>query len=1126
MNIPSNFHQLPSFSSTDTSKDKKSAGLGGSLETSDSVSEVGISSLKKQKEIEGKVKEQQNNLLNKSIEQQSGSYSTSHSTLSIEISEECLKNYVSNFIDQPVAFFDDFNTITHFALKLMIMEKCAVEQPKLFCENLNQFEINSLDEETRFKLAKDCLELTASEESVISKFHHYIAKFNFTNLDYRMHLAECLAQKTCIGSSIRCFSLSDSKVEDSFRVKLFKLSIQYNPTQTANNAKYFYIKDQSERLKLAYLFIEQTAKATSLPYFSLASYLANFELDGHQSEEVLEHSARLLPKEVIKEIKKIKNLSPDFRSKLALICAEKVPLLGNIEHFHILDLEVRSQIALSDAERVDISPHIRKYAITDQDVLSLILERYLEKKQTHVFRNYEQFNILDENVSLKLAFNLSQLCFVGGYTLKKFKIQNEEHRFKIAFSDAQRDNIAGSLNHYEITNQAKRIQLARESAKHPYDNHYEWIDKFGFQDQQLNHDLKILYLKYNPTEYSFLNLSHSPYKECQDWIKLDSLSTEQIQEFTHILTQFIEKEQDSNGVSVIGNKAKQLIQFEELLKKIESNQSVEVKKELLSWLAYTMTILYPTNYSLDFPLEAILDLRDMDRRYQLSSILYTDFLEQNQIEQYKQMTPHPRLKLPALFLLQLNEAEKIKDLIECLKQKTFLKDGYFLGITLQTLNALIANRHLTQDEKTEVLLAAFASTKKDVIKQNLFILQTICKLNEVHLLQSSKFQQSNCDFNQIMQVILHEKLPVQNQDESFKTRYEKKFDSCRQPSSILVYATQLNSIEDEDEKEKALYAFSTYISSVLDETFQDQRYQTPHLDEVFTLKKNLKENWITGVEHSLEIKLNEKQPLNYLEFFKTRILVDKHLGDNLEIDYSRLKTYLETRQKIEYIGELNPKEVIQNTLIQLIQSEREDKADRLKLIYQLRQEIDQVDSKYELLNDLKFLELELNKKRPELKDLKIVDTDHYWDLMMCGTDVVGSCQRVDGDVSFNIGLLAYLMDGKNRLLAIKNKEGKIIARAILRVLINTTTNQPALMMEKIYSNDSRLEPTLINFAKERAHSLELDLFTDGDESISLVSKAGNLAPQEYVDSVGGLQQNGVFTIDQGSLLQATSFKNL
>jgi len=145
----------------------------------------------------------------------------------------------------------------------------------------------------------------------------------------------------------------------------------------------------------------------------------------------------------------------------------------------------------------------------------------------------------------------------------------------------------------------------------------------------------------------------------------------------------------------------------------------------------------------------------------------------------------------------------------------------------------------------------------------------------------------------------------------------------------------------------------------------------------------------------------------------------------------------------------------------------------------------------------------------------IVDTDDPDDLLLCGTEVAGSCQSVDyQNPSLNKCLVAYLADGKNRLIAIKNAKGQIVARSIMRLLWDG--EKPVLFQERLYPSgaDPNFEKALRAFAIARAEKLGVPLLSGEGKELypNPVSSLGGIAPYEYVDAAQGVQQNSTFTI--------------
>ena len=177
-------------------------------------------------------------------------------------------------------------------------------------------------------------------------------------------------------------------------------------------------------------------------------------------------------------------------------------------------------------------------------------------------------------------------------------------------------------------------------------------------------------------------------------------------------------------------------------------------------------------------------------------------------------------------------------------------------------------------------------------------------------------------------------------------------------------------------------------------------------------------------------------------------------------------------------------------------------------------------SKEEFLNDVVGMIGALKKQKQSYEEYKIINTDRFDLMMLCGTQVQGSCQRIDGEPTLNKCLLAYLLDGKIRLIAIVDKEGNVVARSILRLLYDETNNCPCLMQERVYSNflDESLTTALDKFAQDQAESLGLALYrVDDTDDASLVSFRSP-APWEYVDSAGGVYANGRYIITKASRL--------
>ena len=200
----------------------------------------------------------------------------------------------------------------------------------------------------------------------------------------------------------------------------------------------------------------------------------------------------------------------------------------------------------------------------------------------------------------------------------------------------------------------------------------------------------------------------------------------------------------------------------------------------------------------------------------------------------------------------------------------------------------------------------------------------------------------------------------------------------------------------------------------------------------------------------------------------------------------------------------------------------------------------------EHLKEISDIDSDVYKKWCGLQDkFKPIDgqnrafiTDDPVDLLLTGTDVDGSCQHIEHG-SKNRCLMGYVMDGKNKAIVIKNNEGRMIARSIVRLLIDEDTNSIVMTKERLYKangvsekiNDE-LEDMCVEYAKwlgvplvcekefeKMAQDMEVFNKYNSKEEYkgTLVSKS-SVAPYEYTDMGLGDIEDGYFGIDDRDLV--------
>lgn len=150
-------------------------------------------------------------------------------------------------------------------------------------------------------------------------------------------------------------------------------------------------------------------------------------------------------------------------------------------------------------------------------------------------------------------------------------------------------------------------------------------------------------------------------------------------------------------------------------------------------------------------------------------------------------------------------------------------------------------------------------------------------------------------------------------------------------------------------------------------------------------------------------------------------------------------------------------------------------------------------------------------------------TTNWQDLFLCGTEVTGSCQRIDGDPSVNKCLMAYCLDGKNGMIAVKNEANATIARSMLRLLWDDSNQQAVLFLDKLYSYASCTpseKMAMMSAAEECAKILGCKLFKFSESHSNYsIQSLGSSCPYEYADGAEprGLTK-GSFSINQAVLV--------
>lgn len=475
----------------------------------------------------------------------------------------------------------------------------------------------------------------------------------------------------------------------------------------------------------------------------------------------------------------------------------------------------------------------------------------------------------------------------------------------------------------------------------------------------------------------------------------------------------------------------------------------------------------------------------------------------------------------------------------------------------------ISRSYLSGEDKGQLVRAIFAlgtkfksdsSKKALVITQNLSLMEAIIIADGSNVLKKLVSEIKDFQFpaedslQKALEKVFFDVIgEVEIKD--FTEKYERTFHKGRHPMAFISYASKLKNLQSHEENAIKPYLRKFY-EDLLEGNFQKNRYETvegDHLNTVFSWKKENHEReawkkvWMTGESRSLQIEIDDKLAFSngtdVNKYFYQKVSVDKHIDPK---DFEVLNKFLftdasfrECEENIQLLDQMlkekeNQNEVKKHTI--LLQKEVINLCDSRQTSVEKEASInaatEYMHKIYPDKDDHPFIQdlLDLGKlmnakqKKESYTGWSVVDTDHWEDLLLCGTEVLGSCQNIYGSSEYNKHLMNYLLDGKIRLVAIKNEEGHIKARAIIRLMWDPVLKQPVLFRERFYSAAGiavdlfdEIDAMCLSRAKLLGIALVRLRETDtGNYPNDLVSM-NSRTPFEYVDACRG-PTNGTFAV--------------
>lgn len=604
----------------------------------------------------------------------------------------------------------------------------------------------------------------------------------------------------------------------------------------------------------------------------------------------------------------------------------------------------------------------------------------------------------------------------------------------------------------------------------------------------------------------------------------------------------------------------------ELVKKAKIQ---EEKEEMLQWLGRVELRFKYENVPPSIQMKMLPILTDLATFYTREREDITDFIFSNRVWEKPDLnllvkSPYERV----LNLILLNIFDRSTELLN-LKLLTHdsMKNSQTYTPILKGLLAIAKNGFFTPAKKKELVNAFIrGEPTNENIKGIARDLQLLTLLIDLGYEDKIITMESASKISEFIETILKVDIGLQGTPKELQEKYLATFGSsqAREPGIILIYAGQLKKLNDPIERENCLKALKEFMSSVFNgnEAYKDLRYKNnPHLNFAFRKRPEMKEEWMKGAKYDLETYLSKVTPQKKKEgvaedsaftFLKTQSGLG-HLEDKSDI-YKILNDFLkkennekhrksaieELKTKLRTTTEENkPKIHLQIAILTLLDTSKELKRSKIYdgKIKPLMEIIFAANSQFK--NDLKELpdKMKPRVKPASLKGFTIEDTDNSYDFILSGKEVLGSCQNPTGDPEKNKCLLGYAVDGKIRMIAVKDANGKIVARRIMRLLHDPKFKTPVLYQELLYS-DNRVTPEMKQAIDqlfiERAKALGIPLVRDSEDKDrktlriypNPIISYGNPAPFEYVDTKQekdeemrpmGVVAKGEYTLPKASL---------
>ncbi len=335
----------------------------------------------------------------------------------------------------------------------------------------------------------------------------------------------------------------------------------------------------------------------------------------------------------------------------------------------------------------------------------------------------------------------------------------------------------------------------------------------------------------------------------------------------------------------------------------------------------------------------------------------------------------------------------------------------------------------------------------------------------------------------------------------FETLGNKKI--FRNSTTIVSYLASLTKTTTTAHYiEKALSALKLFAQSVYNGTWNELRQKPEHAPVYNSIKnshKTFAESWskskVFNVNEFIDSSETEKKDIDPKQFLEEKLVNFQHFNDTAKLQ--KILPWLkgETEQPLKGDNKL------ETALIEFAKADSNQT--KLSALDEAILWLTNNEPKSELINDINTLKTRLKlSNQMSIEGCTVEFTKNPFDFLAQGTEIQGSCQRVNGSANLNSGLATRLISEDSGLMVVKDPQGKMVGRIVVRLMQDDNGN-PVIFVEKSYINpgyewaETALEKAISTMGNEH-WKIPVISERSGDPFAGKATYPGNGYP-DYVD---------------------------